>query len=95
MSVDLEKFRELLAAFDDEAVLEMAPAAIAEIEYLRAEIARLRLTDEEREAVRAAAKDYEDSAALCYEQVRHTEAAKRMKQAVVIRGLLERLGGKK
>jgi DNA-binding protein YbaB len=51
------------------------------------------LTPEEREVLAQCVKDYEDSAALCYEQVRHTEAAKRMKQAVVIRGLLERLGG--
>lgn len=48
------------------------------------------LTDEERAVLTQCAKDYEDSASLCYEQMRHTEAAKRMKQAVVVRGLLER-----
>jgi len=70
MSVDLEKFRTCVAISDDELVLEMAPDIIAEVELLRGdaevsrlrleaahtEIARLRLTDKEREAIKNACK---------------------------------------
>lgn len=56
MSVDLEKFRTCVAISDDELVLEMAPDIIAEVELLRFEIARLRLTDKEREAIKNACK---------------------------------------
>lgn len=56
-----------------------------------AEIARLRLTDAERAAVERAVKDYEDSAAWFYERSMHAQAAKGMKQALALRGLLERM----
>lgn len=49
-SFDLETFREYVARSDDGPVLDMAPDVIAEVESLRAEIARLRLTDAQREA---------------------------------------------
>lgn len=48
------------------------------------------LTDEERKAITQCASDYEDSAALCYERMRHADAAKRLKLALTLRGLLER-----
>lgn len=53
------------------------------------------LTPEERAVLVQCVKDYEDSASTFYERLMHEAAAKGMKQAVVIRGLLERLGGKK
>ena len=70
MSLDLEKFRTCVNISDDELVLEMAPDIIAEIELLRgeaevsrlrlesahSEITRLRLTDNEREAIKNACK---------------------------------------
>ena len=51
-----------------------------------------RLTDAEREALEQCAKDYKDSAALCRERGWDGEAVKRMKRAMVLRGLLERMG---
>lgn len=51
------------------------------------------LTDEEQDALAACATDYEDSAALCYERMHNVEAGKRLKRALVIRGVLQRLGG--
>lgn len=58
--------------------------ALQKCEYLEAEIARLRLTDEEREAVEAAVAEF---AGLADE----FDALKDAKRAATLRGLLERL----
>lgn len=53
------------------------------------------LTDAERAALEQCVKDYEDSAALCRERAYDGEAVKRMKRAMVLSGLLERMGGER
>lgn len=104
MRVDLEKFRERLAAFDDEVVLEMAPAVIAEIEYLRAEIARLRealrrLTEQDATLSAVDGNVIVEMDAITDEEVAMLKAFRESDYITprgieIIDGLLERLGEK-
>ena len=78
-SFDLETFREYVARSDDHIVLNMAPDVIAEVESLRADIARLRLTDSERNALTAT--------------LRALYSTDYAEEYVTLRGLLERHKG--
>ena len=67
----------------------------ANLTFLRSEVARLRLTDAEREAVEATIVDL-DGGANFNEQRFWPMLAKRLRErSATLRGLLERLGGER
>lgn len=63
------------------------------IASLESEIARLRLTDAEREAIQGMASDYQEIAEFNEERCHPHYAEKASKRAAMLRNLLERLGG--
>ena len=79
-------------AHDWRVACESAEAASKEIGQLKAEIAQLRLTDDERAAVDEAADTFDDAAAF-YSGKDHARADAAAKHAATLRGLLERQGG--
>ena len=79
-------------AHDWRVACESAEAASKEIGQLKAEIAQLRLTDDERAAVDEAADTFDDAAAF-YSGNDHARADAAAKHAATLRGLLERQGG--
>ena len=91
-SFDLETFREYVARSDDHIVLNMAPAVIAEVESLRAEVDRLRLTDAERTFLQNLRGAYEELA----NQTGYVNAAAQKEArefADLLSGLLEKHKG--
>ena len=77
-------------AHDWRVACESAEAASKEIGQLKAEIAQLRLTDDERAAVDEAADTFDDAAAF-YSGKDHARADAAAKHAATLRGLLERM----